>query len=134
VPSVRGVECGALRRLALLMVLCTVVGLIVPASSLAASSAASALERDCNHVAGDNLRIISTRNMRRRAAQRVMRRNDTPIDRHFDAPNGFRCNLKEGRLISGISRCTREEKAFRFALRRLERSGPKPPSVDLVTS
>jgi hypothetical protein len=71
--------------------------------------------RRCDHKVDFNLKITSARNMRCRAARRVMRRYDGSIARHFDAPNGFRCNLVEGRPISGIWRCTKDDKAFRFA-------------------
>ena len=71
--------------------------------------------RTCNHKVDFNLKITSARNMRCRAARRVMRRYQGSIARHFDAPNGFRCDLVAGRPISGIWRCTNETKAFRFA-------------------
>jgi hypothetical protein len=89
------------------------VGALV-AIAFPASSAGSAIVRDCNHKVDFNLKITSARNMRCRAARRVMRRNNRSIARHFDAPNGFHCDLVEGRLISGIWRCTRGAKAFRF--------------------
>jgi hypothetical protein len=98
-----------MRRLSILIVLATLVGLSLPASSPAAT-----VIRTCDHAVDFNLKIISARNMRCSAAERVMRRNDSSIARHFDAPNGFRCNLKVGRPISGIWRCTRGDKAFRF--------------------
>ena len=99
-----------MRRLSILLVLGTLVALSLPGSSPAA-----AVLRACDHAVDFNLKIISARNMRCRAALRVMRRNDRPIARHFNAPNGFRCNLKEGIRISGIWRCTRGDRAFRFA-------------------
>ena len=90
------------------------VGALV-AVAFPASSAGSAIVRDCNHKIDFNLKITSARNMRCRAARRVMRRHNAPIARHFDAPNGFHCDLVEGRPISGIWRCTKQRKAFRFA-------------------
>jgi hypothetical protein len=84
-------------------------------SSAGASDAAGAAVRKCNHKVDFNLKIVSARNMRCRAARRVMRRHEGSIARHFDAPDGFRCDLVEGRPISGIWRCTKERKAFRFA-------------------
>jgi hypothetical protein len=98
-----------MRRLSILLVLGTLVALSVPASSPGAT-----VVRGCDHAVDFNLKIISARNMRCRAALRVMRRNDRPIARHFNAPNGFGCNLKEGIPLSGIWRCTRGVKAFRF--------------------
>jgi hypothetical protein len=90
------------------------VGSLV-AISFPASSAGSAIVRDCNHKIDFNLKITSARNMRCRAARRVLRRHEGSIRRHFDIPGGFHCDLVEGRLISGIWRCTRGAKAFRFA-------------------
>ena len=98
-----------MRRLVVLIVIGALTALALPGSS-----AGSAIVRDCNHAVDFNLKITSARNMRCRAARRVMRRHDSSIARHFDAPNGFRCNLVEGRPISGIWRCTRGVKAFRF--------------------
>jgi hypothetical protein len=92
-----------------------VLGGALVAIAFPASSAGSAIVRDCNHKVDFNLQITSARNMRCRAARRVMRRHDAPIARHFEAPNGFHCDLAEGRAISGIWRCTRGVKAFRFA-------------------
>jgi hypothetical protein len=80
-----------------------------------ATGAGAAVVRNCDHKVDFNLKITSARNMSCRAARRVMRRHQGSIARHFDAPNGFRCNLVEGRPISGIWRCTKERKAFRFA-------------------
>ena len=99
-----------MRRLAALIVIGTLTALALPGSS-----AGSAIVRDCNHAVDFNLKITSARNMRCRAARRVMRRNDRSIAPNFNAPNGFRCSLVEGRPISGIWRCTRGVKAFRFA-------------------
>jgi hypothetical protein len=79
------------------------------------AGATAAVVRKCDHKVDFNLKITSARNMRCRTARRVMRRYEGSIARHFDAPNGFRCNLVEGRPISGIWRCTKERKAFRFA-------------------
>lgn len=100
-----------MRRLTVLIVLGALVALTLPS----ASAGSAAVVRACNHSVDFNLKIISARNMRCRAARRVMRRHDGSIRRRFDAPNGFRCHLAEGRLISGIWRCTRGDKAFRFA-------------------
>jgi hypothetical protein len=99
-----------MRHVAVLVLVGALVAIAFPASS-----AGSAIVRDCNHKVDFNLKITSARNMRCRAARRVMRRHDSSIARHFNAPNGFRCDLVEGRLISGIWRCTRGVKAFRFA-------------------
>ncbi|MDQ5834614.1 MAG: hypothetical protein M3550_16425 [Actinomycetota bacterium] len=98
-----------MRRLAALIVIGTLTALALPASS-----AGSAIVRNCNHAVDFNLKIISARNMRCRAARSVMRRNDDPIAVNFAAPNGFRCRLKEGGPLGGTWRCTRGEKAFRF--------------------
>jgi hypothetical protein len=99
-----------MRHVAVLVLVGALVAIVFPASS-----AGSAIVRDCNHKVDFNLKITSARNMRCRAARRVMRRHDSSIARHFEAPNGFRCDLVEGRPISGIWRCTRGVKAFRFA-------------------
>jgi hypothetical protein len=81
----------------------------------ASAGARADVVRTCNHKVDFNLKITSARNMRCRAARGVMRRHEGSIARHFDAPDGFRCNLVEGRPISGIWRCTKGRKAFRFA-------------------
>jgi hypothetical protein len=92
---------------------------LIAAAALAAwpagAGARADVVRTCSHKVDFNLKITSARNMRCRAARRVMRRHEGSIARHFDAPSGFRCNLVEGRPISGIWRCTRDDKAFRFA-------------------
>jgi hypothetical protein len=99
-----------MRRLSILIVIAALTALALPGPS-----SGSAVVRACNHAVDFNLKIISARNMRCRAAEGVMRRHNDSIARHFDAPDGFRCNLKVGRPISGIWRCTRGDKAFRFA-------------------
>jgi hypothetical protein len=83
--------------------------------SAGATDAGAAAVRKCNHHVDFNLKIVSARNMRCGVARRIMGHYRGSIARHFDAPNGFRCNLVEGRPISGIWRCTKERKAFRFA-------------------
>jgi hypothetical protein len=98
-----------MRRLLALIVIGALTALALPGSS-----AGSAIVRDCNHAVDFNLKITSARNMRCRAARRVMRRNDKPIARNFEAPNGFRCRLVEGIPLGGTWRCTRGVKAFRF--------------------
>ena len=102
-----------MRRLSFVLVvaLAAVALLALPSTS---ASAGSAVVRSCNHAVDFNLKIISARNMRCRAARRVMRRNDRPIGVNFAAPNGFRCKLAEGGPLGGIWRCTRGDKAFRF--------------------
>ena len=101
-----------MRRLSVVLVL--VVLTAVALLALPGASAGSAVVRSCNHAVEFNLKIISARNMRCRAARRVMRRNDRPIGVNFAVPNGFRCKLREGSPIGGIWRCTRGDKAFRF--------------------
>jgi len=98
-----------MRRPLVLLVIGALTALVLPGSS-----AGSAIVRDCNHAVDFNLKITSARNMRCRAAERVMRRNDKPIATNFAVPNGFRCRLKEGGPLGGTWRCTRGEKAFRF--------------------
>ena len=102
-----------MKRVAL--VLMTAAAIAGSPPSAGATVAGGAVVRQCNHKVDFNLKIVSARNMGCRAARRVMRRHRGSIARHFDAPNGFRCNLVEGRPISGIWRCTKERKAFRFA-------------------
>jgi hypothetical protein len=101
------------KRVALALLAAAAVVALPP--SAGATNAGSAVVRKCNHKVDFNLKIVSARNMRCRAARRVMRRHQGSIARHFDAPNGFHCDLVEGRPISGIWRCTKERKAFRFA-------------------
>ena len=101
-----------MRRLSVVLVL--VVLTAVALLALPGASAGSAVVRTCNHAVDFNLKIISARNMRCRAARRVMRRNDRPIGVNFAAPNGFRCKLAQGGPLGGIWRCTRGDKAFRF--------------------
>lgn len=101
-----------MRRLSVVLVL--VVLTAVALLALPGASAGSAVVRSCNHAVDFNLKIISARNMRCRAARRVMRRNDRPIGVNFAAPNGFRCKLAQGGPLGGIWRCTRGDKAFRF--------------------
>ena len=84
-----------MRRLSVVLVL--VVLTAVALLALPGASAGSAVVRSCNHAVDFNLKIISARNMRCRAARRVMRRNDRPIGVNFAAPNGFRCKLSRGR-------------------------------------
>ena len=98
-----------MRRLLTLIAIAALTALALPATS-----AGSAIVRDCNHAVDFNLKITSARNMRCRAARRVMRRNDKPIAINFAAPNGFRCKLAERGPLSGTWRCTRGVKAFRF--------------------
>ena len=100
-----------MRRLTVLVVAGALAALTLPS----ASTGSGGIVRDCSHKVDFNLEITSARNMRSRAARRVMRRHDDSLMRHFDAPNGFRCNLVDGRLLSGIWRCPRGAKAFRFA-------------------
>jgi hypothetical protein len=99
-----------MRRLAVLIVLGALAGMALPSSS----AGSAGIVRDCNHKLDFNLKITSARNMRCRAARRVLRRHEGSIARHFSTPDGFHCDLVEGRLISGIWRCTRGAKAFRF--------------------
>ena len=101
-----------MRRLSVVLVL--VVLTAVALLAVPGASAGSAVVRSCNHAVDFNLKIISARNMRCRAARRVMRRNDRPIGVNFAAPNGFRCKLAQGGPLGGIWRCTRGDKAFRF--------------------
>ena len=102
-----------MKRVALALLATAVVVAWQPSSG--ATEAGAAVVRQCNHKVDFNLKIVSARNMGCRAARRVMRRHRGSIARHFDAPNGFHCDLVEGRPISGIWRCTKERKAFRFA-------------------
>ena len=99
-----------MRRLTVLIVLAALPALVLPSSS----AGSAGIVRDCNHKIDFNLKITSARNMRCRAARRVLRRHNGPIARHFGTPDGFGCDLVQGRLISGIWRCTRGAKAFRF--------------------
>jgi hypothetical protein len=101
------------KRVALALLAAAAVAAWPP--SAGATDAGAAVLRTCDHKVDFNLKITSARNMRCSAARRVMRRHQGSIARHFDAPNGFRCNLVEGRPISGIWRCTKDRKAFRFA-------------------
>jgi hypothetical protein len=101
-----------MRRLSVVLVLVVLTAVALPA--LPGASAGSAVVRSCNHAVDFNLKIISARNMRCRAARRVMRSNDRPIGVNFAAPNGFRCKLRDGSPSGGIWRCTRGDKAFRF--------------------
>ena len=101
-----------MRRLSVVLVL--VVLTAVALLPLPSASAGSAVVRSCNHAVDFNLKIISARNMRCRAARRVMRRHDGSIGVNFAAPNGFRCKLADGGPLGGIWRCTRGDKAFRF--------------------
>ena len=71
--------------------------------------------KKCHHKVDFNLKITAARNMRCRAARKVMRRYDGSIARRFDAPDGFRCKRVKGRPVSGIWRCSKKQKAFKFA-------------------
>jgi hypothetical protein len=68
----------------------------------------------CHHKVDFNLKITAARNMRCRAARRVMRRYDGSIARRFDTPDGFHCRRVKGRAVSGIWRCSKKRKAFKF--------------------
>lgn len=98
-----------MKRLALIL-----IAAFAMAAWPAGAGARADVVRGCSHKVDFNLKITSTRNMRCRAARRVMRRHQKSIRRHFDAPNGFGCDLVRGILISGEWRCTRGGKAFRF--------------------
>ena len=98
-----------------LAVMAAAVAVAATPPGAGAADATAAIVRNCDHKVDFNLKITSARNMRCRAARRVMRRHRDSIARHFDAPNGFHCDLVEGRPISGIWRCTKQRKAFRFA-------------------
>ena len=92
------------------------VGLALAAlpAAAAAPEASPAAVRGCNHKVDFNLKITSARNMRCRAARRVMRRHRGSIARHFDAPDGFSCDRVSGTRLGGEWRCARGRRAFRF--------------------
>jgi hypothetical protein len=104
------------KRLALILTVTMTAALAVAAAPAGAGGYVDPFGvKKCSHKVDFNLKITQARNMRCRAARRVMRRYDGSIARKFDAPNGFRCKLVKGRPISGIWRCKKGNKAFRFA-------------------
>jgi hypothetical protein len=70
--------------------------------------------KKCKARVGANLKITQARNMSCLGARRVMRRYDGKISRRFTAPGRFKCRLIKGRVISGVWRCKKSDKAFRF--------------------
>ena len=70
--------------------------------------------KKCNHKVDFNLKITAVRNMRCRGARGVMRDYNGSISRRFKT-DGFSCKRVKGRAISGIWRCKRSQKAFKFA-------------------
>ena len=98
-----------MKRLALVL-----IAAFALASLPAGAGARPDVVRTCNHKLDFNLKITSARNMRCRAARRVMRRHRKSIAPHFNAPNGFHCDLVRGSGSAASWRCTRGGKAFRF--------------------
>jgi hypothetical protein len=71
--------------------------------------------KKCNLRVDSNSKIVAARDMRCRAARRVLRRHDGSYTRKFKA-GAFKCKLVKGRPISGVWRCKKgRAKAFRFA-------------------
>jgi hypothetical protein len=109
-----------MKRLALILTL-----IVTSAAALAAPAAAQRGGDDgyvdpfawkkCSHKVDSNSKIVAARDMRCRAARRVLRRYDGSYSRRFKTGD-FSCKLVKGRPISGIWRCKKgRSKAFRFA-------------------
>jgi hypothetical protein len=104
-----------MKRLALILTLTvtSAVAVVAPAAAEDAGSTDSFAWKKCHQAVDFNLHIISARNMRCKAARRVMRRYDGSISRRFQT-GGFTCRRVEGSPNIGIWRCKKGRKAFRF--------------------
>jgi hypothetical protein len=105
------------KRLALILILTlsTATAFAVPAAAQDEDYTDPFAWKKCSAKVDFNLKITAARNMRCRAAKRVMARHDDSISRKFST-SGFKCKLVKGRPISGIWRCKKgRTKAFRFA-------------------
>jgi hypothetical protein len=106
-----------MKRLALILTL-TATSAAVPAPAAAQDEGYTDpfAWKKCRHTVDSNLKITAARNMRCKAARRVMSRYDGQHSRRFQAGR-FACRLVKGRPTSGIWRCKNGRKAFRFAFR-----------------
>ncbi|MBA3261156.1 MAG: hypothetical protein H0T69_01505 [Thermoleophilaceae bacterium] len=104
-----------MKRLAIILILTLTSAAAVGVSPAGAGYTDPFAWKKCNQKVDFNLKITAASNMRCRGARSVMRRYDGSIARRFDAPSGFGCKLVKGRPISGIWRCSKKGKAFRFA-------------------
>jgi hypothetical protein len=101
-------------RLVLILTLTLTTALTVATSSASAGYVDPFGWKKCHHKVDFNLKITAAKNMRCKGAKRVMKNHDGSISRKFTT-SGFRCKLVKGRPVSGVWRCTKGRKAFKFA-------------------
>jgi hypothetical protein len=102
-------------RLAIILTLTVIAAAAVGVSPAGAGYIDPFAPRKCNAKVNANMKITQARNMSCRSARRVMRRYHGSVKRSFTAPSRFKCKLVKGRVVSGVWRCKKPSKAFRFA-------------------
>jgi hypothetical protein len=70
--------------------------------------------KKCNKRLDANLKITAAKDVSCRGAKRVMARYDGQIKRKFST-SGYSCKRVKGSSLSGVWRCKKSNKAFKFA-------------------
>jgi hypothetical protein len=70
--------------------------------------------KKCSTKVNSKLKITAANGLKCRGAKGVMARYHGHIKRKFTAPSGFHCKLAKGKVKSGVWRCQKSSKAFKF--------------------